>query len=107
MPPRNCLTETLDRLVTDGGYFAARGSAHSTWGMHVLHISPEGVAHYAPGATLDSPARALAGFDGLWWDRELDDPRPVPVRAVVVSAWLLAIGATGWVVGRLWRRAWA
>ena len=104
MIPRNCLSTVLDRLVTDGGYGAFRGSSHSDWGLHVLHISPQGVAHYAPGATLDNPAQALAGFDGLWWDRELDDPRPVTVRAIVVSAWIFALGATAWAIARLWSR---
>ena len=32
---------------------------------------------------------------------------PVPLLGIVVGAWLLALGATGWAVGRLWRRAWA
>lgn len=57
-----------------------------------------------PGATLDHPAQALAGFDGVWWDMEIDDPRPVAVRAIVVGAWMLALGATAWAAGRLWRK---
>lgn len=106
MVPRNCLSTVLDRLVTDGGYGAFRGSSHSDWGLHALHISPQGVAHYAPGATPDGPAlpQGLAGFDGVWWDAELDDARPVRVRAIVVSAWIFALGATAWAVARLWRR---
>ena len=44
MVPRNCLSTVLDRLVEQGGYGAFRGSSHSSWGMHVLHISPQGVA---------------------------------------------------------------
>ncbi|MEN6537334.1 MAG: hypothetical protein ABFD89_27020 [Bryobacteraceae bacterium] len=32
---------------------------------------------------------------------------PMPLRGIVVGAWLLALGATGWAIGRMWRRAWA
>lgn len=105
MVPRNCLSTVLDRLASEGGYGAFRGSSHSDWGLHALHISPQGLAHYAPGATLDHPALALAGFDGIWWDRELADARPVKVRAIVVSAWIFALGATVWAIKRLiWRK---
>lgn len=27
---------------------------------------------------------------------------PMPLLGIVVGAWLLALGATGWAVGRLW-----
>jgi hypothetical protein len=104
MIPRNCLTAVLDRLVKQGGYACFRGSDHSTWGMHALHVSPEGLAHYTPGATLDKPSDALMGFDGIWWDRELADAKPVPVRAIVVSAWIFALGATAWAIGRMLKR---
>lgn len=104
MIPRNCLSYVLDRLATAGGYGAFRHSDHSGWGMHVLHISAEGVAHYAPGATLDHPAEALMGFDGVEWDRELADAKPVSVRAIVISAWIFALGATAWGISKLWER---
>lgn len=106
MIPRNCLSFVLDRLVSTGGYGAFRGSDHSGWGLHVLHISPEGVAHYAPGAPLDNPAQSLMGFDGVAWDRELTDAKPVSVRAIVISAWIFALGATAWALARRWRRMW-
>ena len=104
MIPRNCLSTVLDRLVSQGGYGAFRGSSHSRWGLHVLHISAEGVSHYAPGATLDHPAEALMGFDGVAWDRELADAKPVAIKAIVISAWIFALGATAWAVSKLWER---
>ena len=82
MIPRNCLSAVLDRLVSQGGYGVFRGSSHSDWGLRAPHISPEGLAHYAPGAALD---------------------RPVTVRAIVVSAWIFVLGATAWAIDRLWR----
>ena len=104
MIPSNCLSHTLDRLATAGGYGAFRGSDHSRWGLHVLHIGAEGVSHYAPGATLDCPAQSLMGFDGLVWDRELADAKPVRVRAIVISAWIFALGSTAWAIARLFKR---
>lgn len=96
----NCLTATLDLLVDRGGYGAFRVSPHSRWGLHALHIGPEGLSHFTPGATLDNPSEALFGFDGVWWDRDLHDPKPPTVRAVVVSAWIFAITATFWAIRR-------
>ena len=104
MIPRNCLSHVLDRLATAGGYGAFRRSATNPYALHVLHISADGISHYAPGATLDHPARALMGFDGAHWDRELTDAKPVRVRAIVISAWIFAFGATAWAVARLWER---
>ena len=105
MIPRNCLSTVLDRLVEQGGYGAFRGSSHSSWGLHVLHISPQGVAHYAPGATLDHPVHALIGFDGVVWDREMADAPPVPIRGIVVGSLILAVGVLGWGLKRMiWRK---
>ena len=36
-----------------------------------------------------------------------EDGGPMPLLGIVVGAWLLALGATGWAVGRMWRQAWA
>lgn len=95
---RPCSTTSSQTAVT-----ALSGPVRTrTRGLHALHISPQGLAHYAPGATLDHPAQTLAGFDGVRWGTELDDARPV--RASVVSAWIFALGATVWALSRLWRR---
>ena len=45
----NCLTRSLDLLHEKGGWFAARASVHSGWGMHAIHIDRDGrVASYVP-----------------------------------------------------------
>ena len=108
MVPRNCLSETLDRLVTDGGYGAFRGSSHSSWGMpHVLHEAQDGtITHYVPPRDLDKPLQSLWGFDGEVRIGDNEVRGPMPLRGIVIGAWLLALGATGWALGRLWRRAW-
>ena len=45
----NCLTRSLDLLHEKGGWFVARASAHSEWGMHAIHIDRDGrVTSYVP-----------------------------------------------------------
>ena len=77
----NCLTRSLDLLHEKGGWFAARASVHSGWGMHAIHIDRDGrVTSYVPPEPLLHPVLSLSGFD-------------------------LAIGATLWAVKRaIWRR---
>ena len=106
MVPRNCLSFALTRWHEDGGYIVLRKSAARAT-PHVLHIGDEGLQHYSPGAPLGHPVHALIGYDGVTWDRDMADAPPVPIRGIVVGAWLLALGATGWALCRLWRRAWA
>ena len=103
----NCLTRSLDLLHEKGGWFAARASVYSEWGMHAIHIDRDGrVTSYVPPAPLLHPVLSLSGFAGD--DRHADYPlnaRPVPLKMIVVSAWILAIGATLWAVKRaVWRR---
>ena len=61
----NCLTRSLDLLHEKGGWFAARASAHSEWGMHAIHIDRDGrVTSYVPPEPLLHPSLSLSGFDG-------------------------------------------
>ena len=106
----NCLSYALDKWHEDGGYLVIRTTAHPTllWRAgHVAHIGPEGLTHFCPGSTLGHPVQSLAGFDGVMWDRDLADTPPMPLRGVFLSSLILALGATGWAIGRLWRRTWA
>lgn len=101
----NCLTHALDQLTARGGYLAARSSAH--WPvLHVLHVAADGqITHLVPPAPLRRPVQALAGFAGVV--RRADDAalaRPLPVGALVISAWLFALGATAWGLRRALRR---
>ncbi len=100
---KNCLTAALDRWHQQGGYIVLRKSAACAW-PHVLHVGDEGLQHFAPGAPLGHPVRALIGFDGVTWDREMADAPPVPLRGVVVGALLLACGVMVWAAMRRWRK---
>lgn len=101
----NCLSHALDRWHEHGGYLLVRRSSH--WGMpHVLTVTPEGLQHFAPGATLGHPAQSLVGFDGVAWDRDLADAPPMPVHGIVLGSLLLFVGACGWAVRRAITRMW-
>lgn len=102
----NCVVATLNLLHETGGYGAFRGSDHSDWGLHALHIGPQGVSNFAPGATLDKPSMALFGFDGVWWTQDMADPRPVSVKAIVISSWIFALTASFWGARKLGRKVW-
>lgn len=94
----------LDRCTTEPGYFVARASSHTDCALHILHASPSGLWHYAPGATLGHPVQALCGFDGVEWDRDMADAPPMTMRAVIIGSWLLALGVTAWAISRALRR---
>ena len=102
----NCLAHALNAWHTDGGALRIVCSTH--WGMpHAQHEAQDGtVTHYVPHRDLDKPLQSLWGFDGEV--RTGDDAirGPMPLLGIVIGAWLLALGATGWAVGRLIRRAW-
>ena len=103
----NCLSQSLLRWHTEGGYVALRTTAHPTrlWrAPHVLHIGGEDIQHVAPGATLGHPVRALFGFDGVTWDRDMADAPPMPLRGVALAAVVGCVGALLWVAGRLTKR---
>lgn len=100
---KNCLVAALDRWHQQGGYIVLRKSAARAW-PHVLHIGDEGLQHFAPGAPLGHPARALVGYDGVVWDREMADAPPVPLRGIVVGALLLAFGVLLWATTMRWRK---
>ncbi len=106
MIPRNCLSHALDRWHTEGGYLVLRKSSARAW-PHVVTVTGQGLQHFAPGAPLGHPVHALVGYDGVVWDRDLADAPPVPIRGIVLGSLILAVGATAWAVGTLWRRAWA
>ena len=54
----NCLTRSLDLLHEKGGWFAARASVHSEWGMRAIHIDRDGrVTSYVPPEPLPSTPR--------------------------------------------------
>lgn len=100
----NCLSFALTRWHEHGGYLVLRKSAARAT-PHVLWVGDEGLQHYSPGAPLGHPVHALIGYDGVTWDREMTDAPPVPLRGIVIGAWLLALGATGWALKRMiWRK---
>ena len=103
----NCLSQSLLRWHTEGGYLSLRATAHPTrfWrAPHVLHVGPEGIQHFAPGATLGHPVQALVGFDGVVWDRDMADAPPMPLRGIALAAVIGCAGALLWVAGRLVKR---
>jgi hypothetical protein len=100
------LSHTLDRLHDEGGYMAVRLSGNTGSWLHALHVSADGeISNYRPAAPLRHPLVALTGFEGE--ASSGDDvalAKPVPLRAIWISALVLALGATAWAVGR-WARA--
>lgn len=103
----NCLSQSLLRWHTEGGYLSLRATAHPTrfWcAPHVLHVGPEGIQHFAPGATLGHPVQALVGFDGVTWDRDMADAPPVPLRGIALAAVIGCVGALLWVAVRMIKR---
>lgn len=100
---RNCLSHALDRWHDEGGYIVLRKSSARAW-PHVLHVGCEGLQHYAPGAPLGHPVRALVGYDGVTWDRELADAPPVSVRGIMAGALLLTLGVVLWRCKRIWSK---
>ena len=105
MIPRNCLAYALARWHTDGGALRIVRSRH--WGMpHVLHEAQDGtVTHYVPPRELANPLQSLWGFDGEVRTGDTEMRGPIPLLGIVIGAWLLALGATGWGLKRMiWRK---
>lgn len=103
----NCLTKGLEAWHLNGGYFVLRSTAHPTkyWrAPHILHIGPEGIQHFAPGATLGHPVQALVGFDGVVWDRDMADAPPMPLRGIALAAVIGCVGTLLWAAGQLIKR---
>lgn len=102
----NCLAYALARWHEHGGALRIVRSRH--WGMpHVLHEAQDGtITHYVPPRDLATPLQSLWGFDGEVRVGDNMVRGPMPLRGIVIGAWLLALGATGWAVGGLIRRAW-
>ena len=74
----------------------------------MLHEAQDGtVTHYVPPRALGKPIQSLLGFDGRVWTGDNVARGPMPLLGIVVGSWLLPLVATGWAVGRLWRRVWA
>ena len=74
---------------------------------HVLHEAQDGtVTHYVPPRALGKLIQSLLGFDGKVRTGDAAVRGPMPLLGIVVGAWLLPLVATGWAIGRLWRRAW-
>ena len=105
MIPRNCLSYALNRWHRDGGYFECRRSSH-WFAAHALHRSAAGeVTSYTPPGRLAKPTESLIGFSGVVVaGDDATHARPMSVLGVVVSAWVLALGATAWAIGMAFRR---
>ena len=108
---RNCLSHAFDRLHEVGGYLVFRCSAH--WGLpHAMHFGEQGLSSFVPHRKLQHPVVSLLGFEGCPKDYDLANPLPVPLHGIVIGAWVMAIGATAWVLrryfiklkGQLWQR---
>lgn len=102
----NCLAlaHALNAWHEDGGALRVVRSRH--WGMpHVLHEAQDGtITHYVPPRPLDKPLQSLWGFAGEVRIGDNEVRGPMPLRGIVIGAWLLALGATGWALGRLINR---
>lgn len=100
----NCLAYALDKWHADGG--ALRIVRSHYWGMpHVEHEAQDGtVTHYVPPRDLDKPVQSLVGFAGVVRTGDDEARGRMPVRGIVIGALILAVGACGWAIARLWRR---
>lgn len=103
----NCIDAACDRAVEEAGYIALRrATAPGRRWPHVLWVGVGGLWHYAPGAPLDYPARAVCGYDGVEWDRETTDPQVWEESELLRAVLVFALGVVAWRTKRAWRRLW-
>jgi hypothetical protein len=105
MIPHNCLTHAFDKLHAEGGYLKA--CASRWWDVcHALHESRDGrVTSYVPPGKLPTPLHAIIGFRGeVVEGHDPEHARPMSRLGIVVSAWIFALGATAWAIGRMLKR---
>ena len=101
----NCLAYALNAWHEHGGALRVVRSTH--WGMpHAQHEAQDGtITHYVPPRTLGKPIQSLLGFNGRVRTGDNGVRGPMPLLGIVVGAWLLALGATGWAMKRMiWRK---
>lgn len=95
----NCFMFAVTKLHLEGGYLVLRCTSNpkKRWRtLHCMHVGEEGLQHFSPGAPLGHPAKALLGFDGVIWDREMSDAPPVPIGGLILSSLLAFLGMILW-----------